>query len=131
MMTLRSLFVAVLVVCLAFAAPAFAQQRHVVDPAILSQTVDQHASVQDAQRAAIRQALARPQVQDVARQFGVDLERINASVATLSNAELARAAAAAGRVNDTLAGGASNLVISTTTLIIVLLVVILIVVAVK
>jgi len=131
MMTLRSLFVAVLVVCLAFAAPAFAQQRHVVDPAILSQAVGQHAAVQDAQRAAIRQALARPEVQDVARQFGVDLDRVNASVATLSSAELARAAAAAGQVNETLAGGASNVVISTTTLIIVLLVVILIVVAVK
>ena len=117
----------VFLLCAAACAGAPAARVAISEPAAdASPTV-----LTDAQRAAIRQALARPEVQDVARQVGVDLERINASVATLSSAELARAATAAGQVNDTLAGGASNVVISTTTLIIVLLVVILIVVAVK
>ena len=86
---------------------------------------------QDADRAAIREDLARPEVRDTASKVGLDLSRTAACLDTLSGSELQRAAHAARNVNQSLIGGASNVTISTTTLIIVLLVVILLVVAVK
>ena len=131
MYTLRQVLVLPLMLCLAFSAPVFADQRHAVDPPVLAKVIDQHVAQQDADRAAIREALGRPQVQQVAQQVGVDLGQMTASVATLGGADLARAAAAARHVNEALAGGASTVVISTTTLIIALLVVILLIVALK
>jgi hypothetical protein len=133
-MTMR-LFQQVLVLPLAalmaVATPAFADQRHAVDPSALAGAVSQHAARQDADRAAIREALARPEVQSTAATLGVDVARMSASVDTMSAAELARAANAARQVNDSLVGGASSVTISTTTLIIALLVVILLIVAIK
>jgi hypothetical protein len=120
-----------LVFILSVSVPAFAQERHVVSPSTLSQTVAAHLAQQDADRAVIHEALNRPEVREVAQKSGVDLDRINASVDTLSGSTLADVAGAAQRVNHTLVGGASTVVISTTTIIIALLVVILIVVAVK
>jgi hypothetical protein len=117
--------------CLAGSGPAFAQQRHVVDPSTLAQVVGQRVAQQDTDRAAIREALGRQEVQQVAKDVGVDLGRVNASVATLAGSDLARAATAARHVNEALAGGASTVVISTTTLIIALLVIILLIVALK
>ena len=58
MHTLRLVVVAPLILCLAISAPAFAQQRHAVDPSLLARTVDQHVARHDADRAAIREALA-------------------------------------------------------------------------
>jgi hypothetical protein len=114
-----------------FATSALAQERHVVDPSVLSQTVEQHVAQQDVDRAAIREALDRPEVREAAQRFGVDMNRMNASVATLAGHDLERAATLARQVNDTLSGGASTVVISTTTIIIALLVVILLIVALK
>ena len=82
---------------------------------------------QDANRAVVHEALARPEVQSVADSIGLDLTRANAAVDTLSGTELDKAAAAAQQVNQQLVGGASNVVISTTTIIIILLVVIIII----
>ena len=131
MHTLRLVVVAPLILCLAISAPAFAQQRHAVDPSLLARTVDQHVARHDADRAAIREALARPELQQIAQQLGVDLTRVNGAVATFSGADLERAGTAARHVNEALAGGASSVVISTTTIIIALLVVILLIVALK
>jgi len=131
METVRKFFAVTLIVLVAPAAPAFAQQRHVVDPAAIAGTVDQHVAKQDADRAAIRQALSRTEVQSVAKQLGLDLGRANASIGTLAGADLDRAATAARQVNETLTGGASTVVISTTTIIIILLVLILLIVALK
>jgi cell division protein FtsL len=122
--------VALLVFTLALSSTAFAQNRHAVNPSVLSQTVTQQVAQHDAHRAAIHEALSRPEVRDVAQKSGLDLDRINASVDTLSGNSLAQVAAAAQQVNQTLVGGASTVVISTTTIIVALLVVILIVVAV-
>jgi hypothetical protein len=97
---------------------------------VLSQTVTTQVAQQDADRAAIHEALNRPEVRDVAAKSGIDLDRVNASVDTLSGTALSQVAAAAQQVNHSLVGGASTVVISTTTIIIALLVVILIVVAV-
>jgi hypothetical protein len=127
----RQILVLPLVFGLAVSAPVLADQRHVVDAAAVAKIVDDHAAQQDADRAAIRAALERPEVRQVAQQIGIDLGRITASVSTLGGDDLVRAAAAARHVNDALAGGASTVVISTTTIIIALLVVILLIVALK
>jgi hypothetical protein len=131
MRTLRSLVAVPLVFMLSLSAPVFAQDRHVVNPSTLSQTLAAHVAQQDADRAAIHAAHNRPQVREVAQKSGLDLDRINASVDTLSGNSLTEVAAAAQRVNQSLVGGASTVVISTTTIIIALLVVILIIVAVN
>jgi hypothetical protein len=110
---------------------AFADQQHAVDPDALASTVAQHVVKQDSDRAALREALARPEVRAVAGKLGVDLERASAAVDTMGGTDLARAADAARQVNQSLVGGASTVVISTTTIIIALLVLIVIILAVK
>jgi ATPase subunit of ABC transporter with duplicated ATPase domains len=115
---------------LALSTSAFAQERHAVDPAALADTVSQHVAQQDADRAAIHEALSRPEVRQMAAQAGIDVERVSQSVETLSGASLDRVASAARDVNQALVGGASTVVISTTTIIIALLVVLIIVLAV-
>src|SRR5262245_41358181 len=102
-----------------------AAQHHVVNPAALAQAVAQHAAEQDANRAIIREALSRPDVQSIAQNAGVDVTHLAATADTLTGDNLARAAAAASVVNESFVGGASTLVISTTTIIIVLLLVLL------
>src|SRR5712691_9088400 len=116
MPTVRKLLVAPLILLMMLTSPAFADQRHAVDPSQLAAAVDQHVAKQDADRAALREALARPEVQTVAAKIGVDLTR---------------AADAARQVNQQFVGGASTVVISTTTIIIVLLLIVLIIVLVK
>lgn len=128
---LRQLVVACLVLLLTLPAGAFAQERHVIDPAMLAAMLDQHAAREDADRAEIREALERPEVREVATRIGIDLNRIKASIATLDDSDLRRVAAGARQVNQSFVGGASTVVISTTTIIIALLVVILLVVALK
>jgi hypothetical protein len=130
MRTFRMLFVAPLMLVLAFSSSAFAQERHAVNPAALADAVSQHVAQQDADRAAIHEALARPEVRQMASTAGVDLDRIANAVDTLNGDSLNRAASAARDVNQALVGGASTVVISTTTIIIALLVVLLIILAV-
>ena len=113
------------------ASPAFASDQHVVSPQQLAGAINSQLAQQDSDRAAIHEALARPQVVAVAKKMNLDLARAAAVADTLSGADLAQAASAARQVNDQLIGGASNIVISTTTIIIVLLLVILLVVIVK
>jgi hypothetical protein len=129
--SLQRLLAGPLIVLTALSTSAFAQNRHVVDPAALAAAVDELAAKQDDHRATIRQALDRPEVREVARQLGVDLDRANASIATLDGNDLERVAAAADRVNHSVVGGASSVTLSTTTIIIILLLVILLVVAIK
>jgi hypothetical protein len=106
---------------------AFAQQQgHVVNKAALDQAVQQRVSQEQADRAAIREFLHQPAVQDVAGKAGLSLEKAEAAVSTLQGSDLAQAASQARAVNSDLAGGASTIVISTTTIIIALLIVILI-----
>jgi hypothetical protein len=113
-------FCTVIGVSLALAAStsAFAQERHVVTADKLAQTVSQYVTKQDADRATIRETLARPEVKNVAERVGIDIDRVSAS--------LERAAATARDVNQVLVGGASTIVISTTAILIILLIVILV-----
>jgi hypothetical protein len=130
MSTVRTFLMLPLVaLTVASASPAYAGQQHVVAPAQMAATVADHVSKQDANRAAVHEALARPEVQGVASSIGFDLTRATAAVDTMSAADLDRAATAARNVNQQLVGGASTVVISTTTIIIVLLIVLLIIVA--
>jgi hypothetical protein len=131
MSTLRRLFTVALAVVTLAPASAFAGPQHAPDAAALAAAVAAHAAAQDADRAAVHEALSRPQVQQLARRAGVDLDRLSASVDTMAPSDLARAADAARQVNRQLVGGANSVTLSTTTIIIALLVVILIVVAAK
>lgn len=115
----------------ALSSSAQAQNRHVVRPAAIAAAVDAHVASQNADRAAIREALERPEVRDLAARIGIDLDHVTSSIGTLSGPDLVEAGSAARQVNETLVGGASSITLSTTTIIIVLLAIILIIVAVK
>jgi hypothetical protein len=117
-------------VLLMAASSGYADQ-HVISPQQLAATVGGQIAQQDADRAAIHEALGRPEVRDAASSLSVDLDRVSSAVDTLSGADLTKAADAARQVNHQLVGGASSVVISTTTIIIILLLVILLVVALK
>jgi hypothetical protein len=130
MRMIRLSVVAVLVVLTAFPTLASANQRHAVSPSALAAAAAGHADAQEAKRESVRQALSRPEAREVAAAAGIDIGQLTSAVASLSGADLDRAADAARQVNDPLVGGASNVVISTTTIIIILLIIILIVVAV-
>ena len=130
MQTVRKLITFLVAVLIAAPSASFAGQRHVVDPAAVAAAVAQQVDQRDADRAAIREALARPQVRDMAGHMGLDVDRATTVVDTLDGADLTRAASAARQVNQQLVGGAT-VVITTTTIIIALLIVILIIVAVN
>src|SRR5580765_8236952 len=111
MKTVRPLIVMFLAIMMAPGRVAAAQQ-HIVSPDAIAAATAQHASAHDADRAAIRAALARPEVQSAAAKLGVDIHRLDGAVATLKDADLERAASTARQVNDQLVGGASNVTIS-------------------
>ena len=131
MATVRKLLVLPLMVLMMASSTAFAGQQHVVTPSQLASAVADHVAKQDANRAVVHEALARPEVQQVAASVGLDLTRASAVVDTMSAADLDRAASAARDVNQQLVGGATTVVITTTTIIIILLLIIILVVAVK
>jgi hypothetical protein len=131
MSTARRLLAVHMTILIVASTPAAAAQRHLVDPGQLAATIDQHLGAQDADRAAVREALARADVRQVAAELGLDLTRAAAVIDTLEGPTLKRAGDAARQVNQQLVGGASTITITTTTLIIILLLVILLVVAVK
>ena len=131
MQSVRKLLVFPLAALMMASSSAFAGPQHVVTPDQLAATVVAGVAKQDANRATVHEALARPEVQAVASKLGLDLTRAAAAVDTMSGAELEKAAGAAQQVNEQLIGGASTVVISTTTIIIVLLLVIILVVALK
>jgi hypothetical protein len=131
MATIRKLLMLPLMVLMMASSTAFAGQQHVVPPGQLAAAVADHVAKQDANRAVVHEALARPEVQQVAASVGLDLTRASAAVDTMSAADLERAASAARDVNQQLVGGATTVVITTTTIIIILLLIIILVVAVK
>ena len=131
MHSVRTLLVFPLMVLMMASSSAFADQQHLVAPSQLATTVADGVAKQDANRATVHEALARPEVQAVASKLGLDLTRATAAVDTMNGADLDKAAQAAQQVNDQLVGGASTVVISTTTIIIVLLLIIILVIALK
>ena len=131
MRLLRKYLAGLLVLLTASPSSAYAQSRHVMRSAAIAAAVDAHVASQNADRAAIRETLERPEIRDLATRVGIDLDHVTASIGTLSGADLENAASAARQVNEELVGGASSVTLSTTTIIIILLALILIIVAVK
>ena len=130
-MNVRKLVVLPLVFFTISAGSAIAgQQPHIVNPNQLSDAMATQAASQDANRAAVRDSLMRPEVRRVADGLGVDVDRLMAAVDTMAGADLDQAASAARQTNQQLVGGDSSVTLSTTTIIIALLVLILIIVAV-
>lgn len=82
----------------------------------------------EADRAAVAEFLERGDVERVAAQRGIDVDRLKDGVATLGSEEAGDLAERVREVQDQLAGG-DTFVITSTTIIIALLVIILIIVA--
>jgi hypothetical protein len=134
MQTLTRLFVLPIAFLVLASSSLFAAQQpqqHVVAPSDLSSAVVEHAASQDADRAAVHEALQKPAVRDVASSVGVDLSRVDGVVDTMSGEELTKAGNAARQINEQLVGGASTVVISTTTILLVLLLIIIIILVVR
>ncbi|HEY7292472.1 MAG TPA: hypothetical protein VH583_21725 [Vicinamibacterales bacterium] len=129
--TARTLLILPLICISLVAAPAFADQQHVLNSRQLTDTMEGKAELEAADRATIKAVLAKPDVQKVAETIGVDMDRIKGAVDTMSGSDLHQAAEAARQVDSQLVGGASTVVLSTTTIIIILLAIILIVVIAK
>ena len=109
--------------------PANAQTSHTASTAALDAAVQQHVASAEADREAVARLLARPEVQKIAGDAGIDMRRAAQAVATLDGEQLTEIAAQARQIEETLAGGQSRVVISTTLIIIALLVLILLIVA--
>jgi hypothetical protein len=129
MSTPRRLIAPVIFVLLA-STTGFAGPQHLVGPSQLAAAIDERVAAGAADRAAIREALARPEVRESAAKLGLDLARATAAIDTMEGPDLGRAADAARRVNEQFVGG-DSITITTTTLIVILLLLILLVVAVK
>jgi hypothetical protein len=110
--------------------PAHAQTSHAAPQSALDAAIHDHTAAAEADRETVRRLLARPEVEAIAGDVGLDLRRAQSAVATLDGEQLAALAAQARQAEEGLAGGQSRIVISTTLIIIALLVLILIIVAV-
>jgi uncharacterized membrane protein YvbJ len=129
MRMIASLLVVVFVL-VAVVPPVSAQSSHTAPVSALETAVQEHVSSAEADREAVLRLLARPDVQAIAGETGIDLRRVERAVGTLEGSQLAEVAAQARQAEQALAGGQSRVVISTTMIIIALLVIILIIVAV-
>jgi len=107
-----------------------AQDSHAASLSSLERAVQEHVASTTSDREDVLRVLARPEVQAIARDTGIDLRRAESAVATLDAEQLPELAAQARQVEQALAGGQSRVTISTTMIIIALLVIILIIVAV-
>ena len=69
-------------------APAAQAQTHVIGKSALSEAVQQRVSQEQADREAILSLLHRPEVQQIAAQAGLSLEKAEAAVSTLNGQDL-------------------------------------------
>jgi hypothetical protein len=122
--------VAVLVTVLALGSPLNAQSSHAAPQSAIDAALQQHATGEATDRAAVLRLLERAEVQAIAGDIGLDLRRAKDAVGTLDASELAGLASQARQAEEGLAGGQSRITISTTLIVIALLVLILIIVAV-
>lgn len=108
---------------------AQAQSSHAAPLTALEAAVQNHVASAAADREAVARLLARPEVQKIAGEAGIDMRRATQAAATLDGAQLTELASQARQMEQSLAGGQS-VTVSTTLIIIALLVLILIIVAV-
>jgi hypothetical protein len=123
-MRIRTSVVTLVASLLLWSSPALAQQRHVVDLAVMHQAVADQAATDQQNRAAVINVLHRAEVQDLAGRLGLSVTRAENAVPTLGSAELARLASSARLADVQLAGG-DTVVISLTTLLLIVILVIL------
>jgi hypothetical protein len=123
----------VVLLCILMAVPRVSAQSqagpHAAPPAAIDQALQQHVTAIDGDRAVVQRLLARPDVQALAAEIGLDVRRAQTAVATLDGDQLSRLALQARQAEQELAGGQGSVRISTTLIIIALLVVILLIVA--
>lgn len=108
---------------------AQAQSSHAAPLTALEAAVQDHVASAAADRDAVARLLARPEVQKIAGEAGIDMRRATQAAATLDGAQLTELAAQARQLEQSLAGGQSSITVSTTLIIIALLVLILLIVA--
>ncbi len=125
-MSIRNILMTLAASLLLWSAPAFAQERHIVDPAAMQQAITTQATTDQQNRAVVGSVLQRSQVREVAERLGLDVTRAEGALSTLTSAELAELAGPARQIDAQLAGGAT-IVVTTTTVLIILLVIIIIV----
>lgn len=125
-MRIRMIATTFVVFSLLSSSSVLAQQRHIVDPAAMQQAIADQSLTDQQNRDAVLDVLHQPQVLAVAGRLGLNVTWAEGALATLSSAELARAAVPARVVDAQLAGGANTIVISTTTLLLIIIIVILV-----
>jgi branched-subunit amino acid ABC-type transport system permease component len=130
-MTTARTSLALVLAFLTASGSAFADQQHIVTPQQLTAAMTQKVAAENADRAVVRETLARPEVREVAASMGVDLAKLSGAVDTMSGEDLKQAASTARQVNEELVGGAPTITLTATTIIIILLVVIVIVLLAK
>lgn len=101
-------------------------QEHAVSQADLDALVVAHAETLDADRTALREWLARPDVARVAATVGIDIRQADAAAATLDAEDARQLTVHLAGLDASLAGAGDAITIQTTTLIIVLLVLIIV-----
>ena len=107
-----------------------AQSSHVAPAAVLDAAIQAHVASSEADRDTASRFMARPEVQKIAGEAGIDMRRVESAVTTLDPSQMSQLSAQARQAEEALAGGQSRVTISTTLIIIALLVLILIIVAV-
>jgi hypothetical protein len=110
--------------------PVHAQTSHAAPQSALDAAIQDHTAATEADRETVLRFLARPEVEAIAGDMGLDLRRAQSAVTTLDGEQLTALAAQVRQAEEGLAGGQSRVVISTTLIIIALLVLILIILAV-
>ena len=125
-MRIRTTIVAFFVSSLLMSATAFAQQRHVADPAQMRQAIADQALTDQQNRDAVLSVLRQSQVREIATRLGLNVTRAEGAIATLNSTELARLAGPARAAAADLAGGADKIVLSVTTLLLIIIIVILV-----
>jgi hypothetical protein len=123
-MRIRATVVTLVLSSFLWSSPALAQQRHVVDLAVMHQAVADQAATDQQNRDVVLRVLHRAEVQDLAGRLGLNVTRAENAVPTLSSAELARLASPANMADVQLAGG-DTVVISVTTLLLIIILVVL------
>ena len=110
----------VIVVGLLVTPRADAQERHVVDQSAMQAAVTAKANADEADRAVVLDALARPEAQQVADKLGLNLTQVKDAVRTLDAHDMATLAtparAAVGQ------SGGDVVVISMTTLLLLIII---------
>jgi hypothetical protein len=124
-MRIRTTVVTLVASLLLSSSPVLAQQRHVVDLAVMHQAVADQAATDQQNRDVVLSVLHRAEMQELAGRLGLDVTRAENAVPTLSSAELARLAGPAHMADAQLAGGSDRIVISLTTLLLLIIIVIL------